>query len=57
MEVVVILIETPPPVLEYTSPGITLLASTQLSMYLLNILNLGASNTLKKKSNINTPII
>jgi len=52
MEVVVILTKTPLPALEYTSPytsSITLPASTQISAYLLNILNLGASNTPKKK--------
>jgi hypothetical protein len=50
------LIKTPLPVLKYTSLSIALLASTQLSIYLLNILNLGASNTPKKKGNINATV-
>jgi hypothetical protein len=41
---------------EYTSFSIILLASTQLSVYLLNIFNLGASNTPKKKGNISTTV-
>ena len=52
IEVVVTLTKTPPPAPEYTSPytsSITLPASTQISAYLLNILDLGVSNTPKKK--------
>ena len=60
MEVVIILTKTPPPTPEYTSlytSSITLPASTQISIYLLNILNLGASNIpKKKKGNISTTI-
>ena len=56
MEVVVTLIETPLPVLEYTSPNITLPASTQLSAHLLNILDPGASNIPKKKGNISATV-
>ena len=52
MEAVVILIKTPSPTLEYTSPytsSIILLTSTQISAYLLNIFNLDVFNTPKKK--------
>jgi len=54
MEVVITLTKTPPPTPEYSS--ITLPASTQISAYLLNILNLGVSNTPKKKGNISATI-
>jgi len=59
MEVVVILTKMPPPAPEYASPytsGIALLGSTQISAYLLNILNLGAFNIPKKKGNISITI-
>jgi hypothetical protein len=59
MEVVVTLTETPPPAPEYASPytsGIALPGSTQMSAHLLNILNLGASNTPKKKGNISATV-
>ena len=60
MEVVVILTETPLPTPKYASPyifSIALPASMQMSAYLLNILNLGASSTpKKKKGNISVTI-
>ena len=52
MEIVVTLTKMPLLTLEYTSFytfSVTLLASMQMSIYLLNILNLGISSTLKKK--------
>jgi len=59
IEVVVTLTKTPPPALEYASPytsGIALPGSTQMSAYLLNILNQGASNIPKKKGNISATV-
>ena len=54
MEVVITLTETPPPAPEYSS--VTLPASTQISAHLLNILDLGVSNTPKKKGNISATV-
>ena len=60
MEIVVTLTKMPLLTLEYTSFytfSVTLLASMQMSIYLLNILNLGISSTpKKKKGNISATI-
>ena len=60
MEIVVTLTKMPLLTLKYTSFytfSVTLLANMQMSIYLLNILNLGISSTpKKKKGNISATI-